>query len=516
MRPRVAALVAVVALLAGAGLVVANNHSGDDENPKPPEAIVMLILDEFPADSLLLPNGRVDAARFPNFARLAATSNFYEHATTVYDSTFKAVPSILDARLPKQFSKPDTRSHPKSVYTLMHDLGVGIVDVQSAEALCSPSICPGKRTRRPGVLDRLRGGGRPGRLRKWIRSIKPRDRPYFYMQHALFPHEPWLYLPSGRQSRPVGNDPVEGINKPEGFHDPDLSLHNHARYMLQLGYTDRELGVLMDQLRDQGLFDKALLVVTADHGYAFQMGLTDRRKVVPSNIDKIASVPLFVKLPHQRKGRVDSTYVHNIDIVPTLADVIGTSLDWEHDGRSLLDPRPPATEVSMISRDFKKTIRIGTEAMEARRRGEREHWAEVFLTGAESRRRYGSPWAGVYRVGPNQHLIGRRIGAVPRGSAVGRIANGELLRDVRPSEPLVPTRVAGRLLGGRPPGVRRDLAAAVNGRIQAVGRSFSLKGSRKEWFSLIVPERSIRRGRNRIDLLEVRPDGELRRLASAP
>ena len=519
-----AAAMAAVLLLAGGGLVVASHPAGDERPVEPGEPVdpeeavdpvVLLILDEMPIDSLLLPDGSIDAERFPNFARLAATSNFYENAMTVYDSTFKAVPAILDARLPIQFSSPDARSHRKNIYTLFHGLGYGVVDVESAAALCVPRICPGHRTRRPGVLKRLSQGGRPARLRRWVRAIRPRRRPTLYVQHTLLPHEPWIYLPSGRQSRPVGNDPVPSINRPKGFHDPDLSLHNHARYLLQLGYVDRELGVLMDQLRDHGLLDKALLVVTADHGYAFQMGIKDRRLVQASTIDKVGPVPLFVKLPGQDSGRVSSAYVENIDIPPTLADVLGTKLDWRHDGRSLLRPRARATEVSMITRDFKKTITIDVRSMEERRRGERERWARTFGTGAQSRARYGDPWAGVYRVGPNGGLIGRRVGPVPAAPVRAKIANSELLRRVLPSQQIVPTRVAGRIFGPSQ-GPLRELAAAVNGRIQAVGRSFRLRGDAREWFSLLVPESSLRRGLNRIDLLEVQPGGGLVRLATAP
>jgi hypothetical protein len=42
-----------------------------------------------------------------------------------------------------------------------------------------------------------------------------------------------------------------------------------------------------------------------------------------------------------------------------------------------------------------------------------------------------------------------------------------------------------------------------------VGRSFHLRGRRPEFFSLIVPEGALRRGANRLELLEVRPDGRM-------
>ena len=66
---------------------------------RPP--VVVVVFDEFPTDDLLGPDGKIDAERFPNFAELASMSTWFPNGHTVYDSTFKAVPSILDGRLPK-------------------------------------------------------------------------------------------------------------------------------------------------------------------------------------------------------------------------------------------------------------------------------------------------------------------------------------------------------------------------------------------------------------------------------
>ena len=214
--------------------------------------MVMLILDEFPTDDLLGPDGRIDAERYPNFAELASISTWFPNATTVYDSTFSAVPSILDARLPAPRTAPDVRSHQPSVFHLVNRMGYEIHKVESATAVCPPRICEGARARRPSVLDRLKGGGRPARLHRWIREIRPRERPAFYLHHALLPHEPWIYLPSGRPDRPSGEDPIEGLNSKAGFANADLSEHNHMRHLLQVGYTDLELGRLLDRLRRTG------------------------------------------------------------------------------------------------------------------------------------------------------------------------------------------------------------------------------------------------------------------------
>src|SRR5215211_5294153 len=63
--------------------------------PRRPNAI-LLIFDEFTSDSLLDRHGRIDPVRYPNFAALAADGTWFRNAFSVYDSTTKAVPLILD------------------------------------------------------------------------------------------------------------------------------------------------------------------------------------------------------------------------------------------------------------------------------------------------------------------------------------------------------------------------------------------------------------------------------------
>jgi sulfatase-like protein len=505
----------LAAFAATIAVAVAIDHDGagaqDRAERRPP--VVIVVFDEFPADTLIDPSGRIDAARYPNFAALARTSTWFRNGHTIYDSTFKAVPAILDARLPREGTAPDVRSHQPSIFHLMDRLGYDVIKVESGTAVCPPRICPGARTRRPGVLKRLAGDGRPARLHKWIGAIRDRPRPTFYFHHALLPHEPWIYLPSGRQSRPPGNDPIEGINRPEGFHDPRLTDHNHLRHLLQVGYVDRQLGLLMQRMKRTGVFDRALFIVVADHGIAFEVGVKERRQVSESNFPQVAAVPFFVKRPHQRAGRIDDSLVRTVDVVPTVADVLRTKVWWRHDGRSAFDPAERAQrEIVIPRRDFSRVLTMGRAEYERRRAALRVWRARKFGTGLQSELLFGDPWASAYRVGPHPELIGRPVGRVAVAAAGSAIANARLLDDVEPSKQIEPTRVTGRLRDGSPTSMR-DLAVAVNGRIAAVGRSFHLDGRRSEFFSLIVPESSLRRGRNSVELLEVRPGGRLRALA---
>jgi Sulfatase len=505
-------LLVLSAVLISAAVAVAVEGEDDEGGlaveRRPP--IVVIVFDEFPTEVLTKPGGEIDEVRYPNFAELAATSTWFRNGYTVYDSTFKALPSILDGRMPVPRTAADVRSHQPSVYHMVHELGYDVEQAESASAVCPPWICEGARTRRPGVLPRLAGSGRPARYHKWVGAIRDRPEPTFYFHHALLPHEPWIYLPSGHQSRPAGEDPIKGINKPEGWHDSGLTDHNHLRHLLQVGHTDRELGALMRRLRRTGLFDRAVLVVLADHGYSFELNVASRRQVTERNVDEIAPVPFFVKLPGQTTGRVDESLVRNIDLVPTLADVLNIPKPKQADGHSAFAPMTRAREhVTLIRRDFSRLVTIGREEWVRRREGLRRWRAAKFGTGASSERRFGDPWLSAYRIGPNQELLGDRVAPSRRsGELRCELANAKLLDDVDFRRMLVPTRVVGRIFGS-PPGVVRDLAVAVNGRVWAVGRSFRLRGRPREFFSLIVPERALRQGDNRLELLEVEPDGSL-------
>ena len=132
---------------------------------------------------------------------------------------------------------------------------------------------------------------RPERFARFVRSIRPSRRPTFWMKHALLPHGPYLYLPSGARTRPGATDVVPEMNSELAFHDRFLTRHNEQRYLLQLGFVDRLLGRLVGRLKRLGIYDDTLIVLTADHGYAWQVGVSTRRSVSASNVHELTPVP---------------------------------------------------------------------------------------------------------------------------------------------------------------------------------------------------------------------------------
>jgi hypothetical protein len=494
---------AALILAAGAfGLGVSGSSEEPSAAAKRPH-VVLLVLDELPSDSLLDSRRRIDPVRYPNFAALAGDSTWFRNAFSVYDSTTKAVPLILDGIEPKPGTSGDRRDHPHSIYDVFKRHRYRIVDSEEASALCPPALCQGGRTRRPAIVPFLLSG-RPERFNRWVRSIED-GRPTLWVKHLLLPHGPYQYLPSGARTRPNASDLLPGMNTVPGFHDEFLTRHNEQRYLLQLGFTDRMIGRLIRRLKSQGIYDDTLIVVTADHGIAFQVGVETRRRTSASNVEELTPVPLLVKRPGQRRGRISDAYARTLDVTPTIADVLGWRLGYRADGRSAFGPvTKRRRSVRLSARDFSTTIRLSGRRWEARRAAVVRRRLRQFGSGG-----LASLFTGI---GPNRELIGRQLGELRASASSVRAAlvQPELLADVRPGSGIAPTQIAGDLRGGRP-GAKRALAVAVDGRIEAVGRSFYLKGDPVEHFALMVPESALRAGRNPVELFEV-VGGELRRL----
>ncbi|MBW2293887.1 MAG: sulfatase [Deltaproteobacteria bacterium] len=104
-------------------------------------------------------------------------------------------------------------------------------------------------------------------------------------------------------------------------------------YDNSIRWTDRVLGSLVDQLDARGLREKTLIVLAGDHGEAF--GEHGREGHARDVYGEVTTTPLIVSLPFRlESGVVVETPSENVDIWPTLLDLLGLpSLD-DADGRS--------------------------------------------------------------------------------------------------------------------------------------------------------------------------------------
>ena len=384
--------------------------------------------------------------------------------------------------------------------------GYRMVASEDVTALCPQRWCPGAPSSSPDTLKAL-AGGRPQRIRRWIGRIR-RGPPTFYVKHTLLPHVPYMYLPSGRRTRNGVRDPIPGMNGEDGFGDSFLTRHNEQRFLLQLGFVDRQLGALIRRLRRAGLYDRALIVVTADHGGSFETGVSSRRKVT---------------LRQRRRGRAGAAVreAPGPEARPHQPGAGAHPGRDAHDRRrdQRPDPLHRRRPLRLRARGPGAPVRApahaqlqphGSDLAAARGRSAGARWC----AGACAATAPGDLASLYTGIGPYRGLIGEQLAELdpaPAGRVRADFVAGRRLRRVRPESGLVPTQLAGTIRGGRP-GSRRNLAVAVNGTVRAVGRTWRLRGQRQERFALNLPEAALLRGRNRVVLMEVRRGGKALRV----
>jgi arylsulfatase A-like enzyme len=105
-----------------------------------------------------------------------------------------------------------------------------------------------------------------------------------------------------------------------------------------LAYIDRRIGDVVSMLKERGLYDSSLIVLTGDHGS--EMIRTAGKCCIhgAGHYEENLKVPLSIKLPGSKSaGSVDAIARH-VDLFPTVADVVGFEISgYRGPGISLLD-----------------------------------------------------------------------------------------------------------------------------------------------------------------------------------
>jgi hypothetical protein len=366
------------------------------------------------------------------------------------------------------------------------------------------------------VLRHLRSG-RIGRWRRALGRIQAGgNRPQLNFVHAFFPHEPRQYLPDGKEYQ-AGAAQDSSLEGPPSYNNRFLTEQGWQRELLQAEFTDRLVGELIARLKQVGAYERALIAITADHGESFAVSpqpappfvpgkLGFRRAVTDSNAGDIAAVPLFVKYPegHGPHG-TDERYVHTIDVLPTITDVLGIRLPFKLDGHSLLDRAYRGHDEIYVGRTFGDPLRMPLPKWNDERKASLRRRIELFGQGDEQ--------PGLFGLGPRPDLLGRRVGSVPRASATATVLEPRRFTDVDPEATFSPSYVAGRISGSDTGDLA--LALALNGEIVATAESFPDLGPNKLNWAILFPDSKLKAGRNEVQLLQA--DGErLSLLARAP
>lgn len=506
--------------------------SGERDAP-----VLVIVFDELPVATLMTRAGGIDSRRFPNFGRLARSSTWYPEATSVADRTEQAVPAILTGLEADPERESTASNYPRNLFSLFagsYELNVW----ESATRLCPPSLC-GDLTEEP-LATRMRALASDLRLvsqhlllpRSITANLAPIDQGFFGFEGAVqtrkgrgpdeerlasllegferngrnpslsfihfdVPHVPWTRLPDGRRCQSDTFGEVRWTDEDSVWVDDGWSNREGlAAHLLQVGYADRLLGEVIDGLREQGVWDDTAVLVTSDHGASFIPGEA-RRTLSPANAGATLRIPFFVKAPGQDRPAVSDRHARTVDVLPTVADLVGADLPFEVDGVAAGEApdSPEVTAFGDYSGGFQTVQRSDMDKTQA----ELTRLKEDVLGGAPSLR-------AAFDLGPRPDLLGAPAQPLASGANEGagyELVAPELYDDVslERSPPCQLVAILEDVEEGSP------LAVTVNGRVAATTRAYTATTGDSQAFALIDPSR-MQAGDNEVELWRIEGTGD--------
>jgi len=487
--------------------------------------------------TLIDSKGELLETLFPRFSELAADGVWYRNGVGVRQQSEEALPTILSGVGAHPGSIPISSDHPLNLFTLFSD-AYDIEAVETVTDLCPDFAC-GNSNRRTEPLSRRWGAtamdlsvvyGHLTLPRALSDHLPPIDQtwgnfatgersdfdiidrflanvdddrrlevdrllqtfdfdgaePALRFAHFLYPHHPWELTADGQRTG-AGNSPG-GEGTGWGL-DSWLVAQAYQRHIIQSQYADTVLGSVIDRLRAEGVYEETLLVVVADHGITIAPGVENQRTITPATIGTIAAVPLFVKypagLPGVVPGTIDDARAETVDILPTVADVVGVEVSWDMDGLSLLDPaRALRAESAMVGRQGPVRFGVdGTEKLAAA--AEKEAWFPG-----------GDPWS---LTPPGWHdWLGRPLSEIDSTDVpeITVTVNQQGALDALPPDPeVLPVFLSGRVRLEVVTTGEEVLMVSVDGVIEAITRTFEPEG-RTARFEVMIPPELLHPGAN--------------------
>ncbi|MBF8275333.1 MAG: sulfatase [Candidatus Brocadiaceae bacterium] len=165
------------------------------------------------------------------------------------------------------------------------------------------------------------------------------QQPMFVWAHILPPHSP--YLPASPFKYQFGNFNnfstlydlvrIPGNNYPPQ-RQPEVE-QLRLRYDEFVLDTDSQVGDFLEKLKAMGRFDDSIIIVTADHGESFTKGYWQHGGTYLHQ--PLIHVPMMIHLPGQREGKRIASYAGQVDLLPTVIDLLNLPIPTWVEGESL-------------------------------------------------------------------------------------------------------------------------------------------------------------------------------------
>ena len=135
-------------------------------------------------------------------------------------------------------------------------------------------------------------------------------------------------------------------------------------YAGEVAYVDHCIGQILSKLKELGLYDSTLIIITSDHGE--MLGEHGEEEHGHSIYQSAIRVPLIFKLPWSQESQRISRLVGIVDIVPTICSMLGITVPQQVQGQDLspyFDGKSPASAERQMYCETLEPLALGANSL---------------------------------------------------------------------------------------------------------------------------------------------------------
>lgn len=331
-------------------------------------SVSIILFDGFSLNQVLDKNAQIDRIHFPGLYKLSQLATFYINGTSNSGATEYSVPSIMSGMYPNFYSETKIKDNSIakennffSIFANTHNISAKEEVTNYCASFKCLDISMKQKTnnynrnlivedtltvflwsflpkslsekylpridnswgnyRNREILDQNNNfRNRFSDFEDYLNKDKKFNKPTFTYLHVMMPHEPYVYLPDGKQlsTKSLYISETNSVFKPQA----------RQRYRMQLLFTDQMLGRLADKIKND--LNDQMVIILSDHGESLYTKENSRGKSMNNllsvnDIGSVMSVPIFIHYPNQSNPKIDQTPIQLVDILPIVSDYLGIS-----------------------------------------------------------------------------------------------------------------------------------------------------------------------------------------------